>query len=76
MNEYLGDDVAEDLAKLDFVEELDLRSTEITDAAIPHLSSLKNLRLLMVSQTYLTQDGIRRLKTALPNCHVDATTGF
>ena len=42
----------------------------ITDAAIQHLSEMKNLAGLIVIETGITEAGVEKLKEALPNCMV------
>lgn len=56
------------LAELPRLTFLDLDETPITDASIPDLARLTSLRELSVMS--LSEDGMKRLQQALPNCKV------
>jgi hypothetical protein len=57
------------------LEELDIHyQRRITDAGILRLAQLKKLRRLTISDTGVTQQGIVRLRAALPNCEIDFVT--
>jgi hypothetical protein len=43
---------------------------KVTDACLVHLSELKNLRILFLDGTMVTEKGERELQKALPNCEV------
>ena len=62
----LADDELRQLAKLPKLRELWLGDTEVSDAGLAHLRSLKTLTVLEVSQTKVTAEGLRRLKQLLP----------
>jgi hypothetical protein len=47
---------------------LRLDHTEISDACVSELSRWSNLRVLDVAVTNLSEDGLQRLRDALPNC--------
>jgi hypothetical protein len=49
---------------------LGLGSTNVTDAAVPHLVTLTGLTSLELSGTKVTEAGLRRLREALPRCEV------
>jgi hypothetical protein len=44
--------------------------TQITDAGLVHLANLKELQVLNVDQTNVTEAGARRLSEALPNTSI------
>jgi len=44
--------------------------TDITDAGLEHLKSLKNLKTLCVYDTKVTIEGVADLERALPNCMI------
>ena len=50
------------------LEELDLRNTSITDAAIPSLKRIPYLRVLNVTGTRITKEGAKELHRAMPDC--------
>ena len=56
------------LAKL---EELDLKQNPgITDAGLGHLEKLTQLKKLHLTMTGVTDEGIEKLKQALPDCQI------
>ena len=59
----------EALSQLPALHTLELRRTNITDASVESLSKL-NLRSLDISQTRITQEGVERLRQALPDCDI------
>lgn len=58
------------IQKLSRLERLDLQSTDLTDAGVDSIKGFHNLRTLNLQGTKVTTDGARRLREALPNCHV------
>ena len=63
-----------DLARLrafPHLQKLDLTGRPITDAAVPSISRLKELRILRVAGTKITDEGVFRLRTALPSCVIE-----
>lgn len=58
------------LVSLTDMEELILCKTKTTDASIPHLATMRHLQYLDVSGTGLTQDGVDKLRTILPDTEI------
>ena len=48
---------------------------KLTDEAVPHLSKLKHLRMLKLYGTEISEEGVAKLKTALPDATIDARGG-
>jgi len=48
-----------------------LQGTEISDAGLVHLMGLSNLTDLDLGGTEVSDEGISKLKEALPNCEID-----
>jgi len=46
---------------------LDLRDTQVSDAAVPQIKKLKSLRHMYLSD-YITDAGIEELMQGMPNC--------
>ena len=61
----------EQIGGLSRLEWLNLSHTQITDKGLDHLKSLRNLRLLFLTGTHVTENGVRKLQSALPNCQID-----
>lgn len=61
----------DDLRALSGLRKLDLTGRPITDAAVPSISRLRKLRVLKVGGTKITDDGMYRLRTALPSCVIE-----
>jgi hypothetical protein len=51
---------------------LELRGVPITDAAVPHLARLTQLRELDVAKTGISPTGLEELKKALPQAKIAA----
>lgn len=49
---------------------LNLSKTRVTDAGLKHLSVIRTLQELDLTETAVTPDGLRRLKEALPSCKI------
>jgi len=67
----LGDASSKTLATLPFLKELYLNDTAITDVGLGDLKNLKNLQLLAVGKTRVTQEGIEAFGRAAPSIDVD-----
>jgi len=52
------------------LEVLRLCSAPITDAGVPHLCRLACLQYLDLHWTKVSDDGIKKLQQALPNCKI------
>jgi hypothetical protein len=48
-----------------------IRGQKITDAGLKELAALKNLRLLTLQYTEVTDAGVAELQKALPNCKIE-----
>ncbi len=60
----------ERLGRLPRVRLLEFTSTTIGDAGLDHLTGLSQLHWLWLNWSHVTDEGINRLKQALPNCNV------
>ena len=67
----LGDADLATLHAFPYLQKLDLTGRPITDAAVPSISRLKKLRSLRVGGTKITDDGVSRLRAALPSCAIE-----
>jgi Leucine-rich repeat (LRR) protein len=63
-------DALEDIDILPNLRILDLISSGITDACLPHLEHLSQLESLHLHETKLTEQGILKIQKALPNCKI------
>ena len=63
----IGDDELLVIANTQTVRELNLSSTQITDAGLKHLYALHTLRLLNLTGTSVSDSAINALEKALPN---------
>ena len=52
------------------VTHLDLSDTQITDAGLQHLTGLIQLQYLYLKRTKVTDEGVKKLQQALPNCQI------
>ena len=52
------------------LENLNLTLTKITDAGLPQLKNLANLKTLNLNQTKVGKDAAAQLRGALPNCKI------
>ena len=58
------------VGRLPALEDLDVHSNDIGDAAVPHLRRLTGLRELDVRYTGISRDGVKELLAALPYCRI------
>lgn len=58
------------LADLENLQQLSIAGTRVSDRGVEHLTRLKSLRSLNVFRTQLTNDGVRWLQEALPECRI------
>jgi len=66
----VDDEALRVVRKLPKLRSLDLRDTCVTDAGLGHLKGLSQLETLVLTNTRVTAEGIRRLQQALPDCRV------
>jgi hypothetical protein len=67
----ITDAALEGVGKLVNLEEwLGLNQTQVSDAGLPHLAGLKNCKNLTLIGTNVSREGLRRLRTALPQTNV------
>jgi len=52
------------------LERLSITFSYITDAGLEHLSGLANLEYLSIVGTDVTDEGVKKLQQALPNCEI------
>ena len=50
---------------------LSLEGPAYTDAAVEHISQLKDLKSLTLSRTQITDQGLKRLRRSLPLCQIE-----
>ena len=58
------------LLALKSVEILDLGDTSVTDALLGQLEAMKGLKVLFISGTKVTPEGVERFRKARPDCRV------
>jgi hypothetical protein len=68
--EVKTNDALADIAVLPTLRILDLSSSGITDACLPHLAHLSQLESLHLHKTRLTEQGILKIQKALQNCRI------
>lgn len=66
----IDDRAAPHLLGMTTLEELDLGDTAITDATLAQLEGMKRLKILLVSGTKVTPQGVERFRKARPDCRV------
>ncbi len=69
-NTSVTDDGIASLAQLPALKVIHVQSKHITDGAIPHFCKMKSLEHLSTFGTSITEPGIVKLRTCLPNCVV------
>jgi hypothetical protein len=67
---YVTDAGLEDLKGLNQLQRLDLGGTDITDAGLEHLKGLTQLNHLYLIDTRVSNEGVKKLKQALPKCTI------
>lgn len=60
-----------ELKELKSLQRLHLNNTNVTDAGLEHLKGLTNLRYLDLRGTNATDEGVKELQHALPNCTIE-----
>jgi len=68
-NEITGTNLGT-LQENESLRELVLTQTNVNDEAIDQLSQLQQLKSLYLFDTKMTEDGVKRLMQALPNCRI------
>jgi len=58
------------LKALENLEELRLDSAGVSDAGVDTLTAFRHLKLLNLYHTLVTEPGYKKLKEALPGCHI------
>ncbi|HUY34956.1 MAG TPA: hypothetical protein VMV69_19570 [Pirellulales bacterium] len=58
------------LAEFPSLETVNLASSPLTDAGLEHLTGLKRLRHVDLRFTQVSEDGVRRLRAALPDAKI------
>jgi hypothetical protein len=53
------------------LRELRLNGTQVTDAGLEHLKGFTELRRLWLYSTRVTDESVRNLQQALPNCKIE-----
>ena len=64
------------IAKMTGLQTLFMNNTQITDAGLEHIAKLTGLQTLFIDNTQITDVGLAKLKIALPQCRIYATTGL
>lgn len=54
--------------------QLSLGGCRVSDAGLEHLGGLANLEWLILTETNVTPEGVKKLQAALPNCKIDYRT--
>jgi Leucine-rich repeat (LRR) protein len=67
----LSDEQVNLLSDLTTLRELDLSFNPITDAALPSLANLKELKSLWLNDTQTTEQGRKQLAKQLPNAAIN-----
>lgn len=58
----VGDDLLATLATFPHLETLDLRDTAVTDAGLSAVAGLKTLKLLLLTGSRVTREGVRAVR--------------
>ena len=70
VTEYLGDDVFYSLAAVSFPGGWRYTAHECTDDTLKHLHGLPHLKRVTLKMTRVSDEGVKKLQQALPNCEV------
>lgn len=71
-NTAISDDELAVIEKMEFLEYLNLYGTSISDYSVPSIGELKRLKKIYLWQTAVSEEGISRLKIAVPELEVIA----
>ena len=52
------------------IDYVGLHNTKVTDVGLEHLEGLTNLKRLNLVNTQITDEGVKKLQKALPNCQI------
>jgi Leucine-rich repeat (LRR) protein len=66
----ISDSEAAVLSKMTSLQKLDLSITGVTDGVVETLGQLKKLKQLTISETGISEEGVHKLKAALPDCAI------
>ncbi|MEX2261169.1 MAG: hypothetical protein WD696_04420 [Bryobacteraceae bacterium] len=66
----IDDNAAQYLLGMKSLEILDLGDTSVTDALLDRLEGMKQLKVLLVGGTKVTPEGVKRFRTARPDCRI------
>jgi serine/threonine protein kinase len=53
-----------------YLTRLNLSGTSVSDASVVHIQAMKQLKELHITETQISDEGIRRIQSALTKCHV------
>ncbi len=70
----INDDVARRMANLSGLKRLELTVGALGDREMSYIATIKTLEFLDLSGTPISDDGLARLKAALPNCQITRET--
>jgi hypothetical protein len=73
-NADVGDRLAAALSKLSGLYTVDLEGTRVTDAGLERLSACPSLRVINVTETYVTRAGVAKLQKAIPAAEIHWST--
>jgi hypothetical protein len=65
LRRFIADDFLTDVARLF------LGHTQVADTGLEHLEGLGQLQWLSLRGTQVTDEGVKKLQQALPNCKID-----
>lgn len=71
LDEHLTDDDITQLCELRHLKYFQISGPKVSDASLPHLARLTNLQRLVLFHTHITQAGVDRLQSELPDGIVD-----
>ena len=67
---HFDDKALEYVSNLPQLRELHLTSKGITDGGLTHLEHMSQLEMLSLCETQVTEQGVRTIQKALPNCRI------